>query len=80
MSNQRLRVAVLDDFEKISDTVPAYERLKARADVTILRQRLDTSEKLVAGLKEFDVLLLMRERTSFSEKEYGQRSDRKSVV
>jgi len=80
MSNHRLRVAVLDDFEKISDTVPAYERLKARADVTILRQRLDTSEKLVAGLKDFNVLLLMRERTSFSEKEYGQLPNLKFIA
>ena len=56
MSNHRLRVAVLDDFEKIADTVPAYERLKARADVTILRQRLDTSEKLVAGAEGFQRL------------------------
>lgn len=80
MSNQRLRVAVLDDFEKIADTVPAYERLKARADVTILRRRLDTSEKLVAELKDFNVLLLMRERTSFSEKEYGQLPNLKFIA
>ena len=80
MSNHRLLVAVLDDFEKISDTVPAYERLKARADVTILRQRLDTSEKLVAGLKDFNVLLLMRERTSFGEKEYGQLPNLKFIA
>ena len=80
MSNHRPRVAVLDDFEKIADTVPAYERLKARADVTILRQRLDTSEKLVAALKDFNVLLLMRERTSFSEKEYGQLPNLKFIA
>jgi phosphoglycerate dehydrogenase-like enzyme len=72
MSDPRIRVAVLDDFEKISDTVPAYDRLKARADVTIFRQRLDTSEKIVAALKDFNILLLMRERTCFSVKEYNQ--------
>jgi phosphoglycerate dehydrogenase-like enzyme len=72
MNDQRLRVAVLDDFEKIADTVPAYDKLKARAEVTILRQHLDTSEKIVASLREFNVLLLMRERTRFSEKEYRQ--------
>ena len=75
MNDQRLRVAVLDDFEKIADTVPAYDKLKARAEVTILRQRLDTSEKIVASLREFNVLLLMRERTRFSEKEYRQLPD-----
>jgi phosphoglycerate dehydrogenase-like enzyme len=79
MSDQRLRVAVLDDYEKIADTVPAYERLKARADITILRQRLDTSEKIVAGLRDFNVLLLMRERTSFTEKEYRQLANLKLI-
>ncbi|MBI2531838.1 MAG: hypothetical protein HYW03_06405 [Deltaproteobacteria bacterium] len=72
MSDQRLRVAILDDFEKIADTVPAYAKLKARADVTILRERLESSEEIVERLRGFDVLLLMRERTRFSDKEYGR--------
>ncbi len=72
MSDQHLRVAVLDDFERIADNVPAFERLKARCEVSILRERLDTSEKIVASLRAFDILLLMRERTRFSEKEYRQ--------
>lgn len=71
MSTQKLRVAILDDFEKIADTVPAYEALKERADVTLLRKRLDSSEKIVAELGEYDALLLMRERTFFSDEEYA---------
>ena len=66
------RVAVLDDFERVADTVPAYEKVKSRADITILQERLDSSEKLVQTLREFNVLLLMRERTQFSDKEYSQ--------
>ncbi|MGH7816757.1 MAG: D-2-hydroxyacid dehydrogenase family protein, partial [Candidatus Binatia bacterium] len=66
------KVAILDDFEKIADTVPAYEKLKARADITFLRERLDTSDKIVQQLKSFDALLLMRERTRLSDKEYSQ--------
>ena len=31
MKNQKLRVAVLDDFEQMADTVPAYASLTARA-------------------------------------------------
>ena len=72
MSNQKLRVAILDDFEKLAETVPAYEKLKDRADVTLLRKRLDNSENIVAALRDFDALLLMRERTFFSDKEYAQ--------
>ncbi len=72
MGDRRMRVAILDDFERVAETVPVYEKLKARADVTLIRQRLDTSDKIVAALRDFDVVLLMRERTRLSEKEYAQ--------
>jgi phosphoglycerate dehydrogenase-like enzyme len=72
MSEQKLRIAILDDFEKLADTVPAFEKLKQRADVTLLRRRLDSSENIVSALKDFDALLLMRERTFFSDQEYAR--------
>jgi phosphoglycerate dehydrogenase-like enzyme len=72
MADSKIKVAILDDFEKLADTVPAYEKLRARADVTILRKRLDSSDHIVTALQDFDVLLLMRERTFLSDKEYGQ--------
>jgi phosphoglycerate dehydrogenase-like enzyme len=71
-ATNRARIAVLDDFEKIADTVAAYEKLRSRADVTILREKLDSSEKLVQTLHPFDIILLMRERTRFTAKEYSQ--------
>jgi phosphoglycerate dehydrogenase-like enzyme len=72
MANTGIKVAILDDFEKVAETVPAYEKLKARADVALFRKRLENSESLVAALRDFDVLLLMRERTSLSDREYAQ--------
>jgi phosphoglycerate dehydrogenase-like enzyme len=72
MTTGKLKVAILDDFEKLADTVSAYGKLQQRADVTILKKRLDSSEHLVAALKDFDAILLMRERTFFSDKEYSQ--------
>ena len=72
MAGTNFKIAILDDFEKVADTVPAYAKLKERADITLVRERLDSSDKIVARLREFDALLLMRERTFFSDKEYGQ--------
>src|SRR3954467_12594542 len=72
MTGNTFRVAILDDYEKVADTVPGYEKLKACAEVVILRERLDSSEKIAEALREFDALLLMRERTSFTDKEYRQ--------
>lgn len=72
MNEQKLRVAILDDFEKIAATVPAYETLKARADVTMIPKRLENSDAIVAALRDYDAILLMRERTFMSDKEYSQ--------
>ena len=66
------RIAVLDDFEKIAATVPSFERLKSRAEVTILCDRLDSTDKIVETLRPFDMILLMRERTPFSDQEYAR--------
>jgi phosphoglycerate dehydrogenase-like enzyme len=71
MATDKFRVAVLDDFEKLADTVPAYQKLKSRADVTILRERLDSPDKIQRALGGMDALLLMRERTYLSDNEYN---------
>ncbi len=72
MAAPNFKVAILDDFEKIAETVPAFEKLKALAEITVLSERLDSSDKIVSRLGDFDALLLMRERTFFSDKEYSR--------
>jgi phosphoglycerate dehydrogenase-like enzyme len=72
MATNKFKVAILDDFEKLADTVPAYEKLKERAEVTILRKRLDGSDNIVSALGDFDAILLMRERTFFNDREYAR--------
>ena len=66
---EKFKVVVLDDFENLATSVPACEKLKARAQVTILQERLDTPEKLRRRLGDADCILLMRERTYLQEKE-----------
>lgn len=68
-SNQPFRVLVLDDYEELASSVPAYEKLRARAQVTILTERLTTDEQLERKLRDADALLLMRERTRFGQKQ-----------
>jgi len=67
--SERFRVLVLDDYEGIAAQVPAYERLKARAEVTVMRNRLGSNEELGRALKEIHAVLLMRERTRFLEEQ-----------
>jgi len=72
MASTHFKVAILDDFEKIAETVPAFQELKSRAHITVLRERLETSDQIVQQLGDFDALLLMRERTRLSEREYSR--------
>jgi phosphoglycerate dehydrogenase-like enzyme len=69
MSDSKFNVVILDDFEQLAKSVTAYEKLKARAQVTVLRERLDTPAKLEQKLGDADCILLMRERTRLGEKE-----------
>lgn len=80
MNSEKLRVAILDDFEKLADTVPAFAKLKERADVTLMRKRLDSSAQIVSALRDFDAILLMRERTFLSDKEYFQLAKLKFIA
>jgi phosphoglycerate dehydrogenase-like enzyme len=71
MSDTKFNIVVLDDFEELAASVPAYEKLKARAQVTILRERLDSAAKIELKLRNADCILLMRERTRLGAKEFN---------
>jgi phosphoglycerate dehydrogenase-like enzyme len=80
MNEKKLRVVILDDFEKLAGTVPAFPALQERAEVSFIPKRLDGSEAIVTALRDFDALLLMRERTFFSDKEYARLPNLKFIA
>ncbi len=69
--SERFRVVVLDDCEGLAAEVPAYQKLKERADVTVLRERLATETALARALEGVHAVLLVRERTRFGEKQFS---------
>jgi phosphoglycerate dehydrogenase-like enzyme len=69
--SERFRVVVLDDYEGLAAEVPAYQKLKERADVTVLRERLATETALARALTGIHAVLLVRERTRFGEKQFS---------
>jgi phosphoglycerate dehydrogenase-like enzyme len=79
MGNERYRVYVLDDYEGLAATVRAHDELAARADVTILRERLATDEALATTLRGAAALLLVRERTRFGERQLASLSNLKLI-
>lgn len=57
------RVAVLDDYLKLALSEADWSVLPNGATVEVFHQHLGGEEQLAAALAEFDVLVLMRERT-----------------
>jgi phosphoglycerate dehydrogenase-like enzyme len=60
-----VRVAVLDDWQGVAESLADWSGLKARAEVTIFREKFPSEDALVAALAECDAVLAMRERTAF---------------
>jgi phosphoglycerate dehydrogenase-like enzyme len=56
-----LRCAVLDDYQ---DAAAQYADW-SRVDLTVFREHLDTEDEVAEALAEFEVVVIMRERTPF---------------
>jgi phosphoglycerate dehydrogenase-like enzyme len=60
------RIAVLDDWQKAARQCADWSALEKRADVVFFDRPFANDVDIVAKLKDFDVLMAMRERTGFS--------------
>jgi phosphoglycerate dehydrogenase-like enzyme len=61
----RPKVAVLDDYQHVARSFGDWDRLSARADVTVFSDHLFDEDALVERLAPFAAIVLMRERTPF---------------
>ncbi len=59
-----LRIAVLDDYQRRAAEFADWDSLAPRAEATFFHESIDRAA-LVDTLTEFEVLVLMRERTAF---------------
>ena len=61
----RLRCAILDDYFKISLTSADWSRIKDRIDLTVFEKPFNSEGEAASALKDFEIILAMRERTAF---------------
>jgi phosphoglycerate dehydrogenase-like enzyme len=59
------RVAVLDDYQGVALTMADWSILDGRVSVDVLRDHISDEDELVAALQEYEILVVMRERTPF---------------
>ena len=67
MQNDRVRVAVLDDWQGVAKQSADWSTLQQQADVVFFEEPFAGPDKLASALGEFDIIIAMRERTKFSK-------------
>src|ERR1700720_3945681 len=60
---ERFRIAVLDDYQRVALSLADWSVLDARATVTVFGDHLADPDPVVARLQPFDIVCVMRERT-----------------
>lgn len=60
-----LRCAVLDDYQGVVLSMADWDRLAGRVDVTVFRAHLGGEAEVAAALADFEIVVIMRERTPF---------------
>jgi phosphoglycerate dehydrogenase-like enzyme len=63
---ERLKLAILDDYQGIAQSAADWSALQQRCDIQAFREHIADHEKLIKALEPFDILVPMRERTPLS--------------
>jgi phosphoglycerate dehydrogenase-like enzyme len=67
-----MRVAILDDYQQVALSSADWSAVQAIADIDVFTEHIARTEALVHALEPFDVIVAMRERTSFDAERLGQ--------
>jgi len=59
------RVAILDDYQRVARRMADWSALPSGTDVTVFEDHLAGTEAVAERLRDFDVVVAMRERTPF---------------
>ncbi|MFY0567521.1 D-2-hydroxyacid dehydrogenase family protein [Archangium lansingense] len=60
-----MKIAVLDDYQRVAQGLADWSRLPAGSELVIFDRHIADSRELEATLQPFEVLVIMRERTPF---------------
>mgnify|MGYP001467165726 CR=1 FL=1 len=61
-----LKVAILDDYQNVAQEFVDLKKLSGKYEIEILNQPFENEDDAIEQLKEFEALLIMRERTKMT--------------
>lgn len=59
------RVAVIDDWQEVAETIADWSPVTAVADLEFFHQNFQSEDEAAVALADFDIIVAMRERTLF---------------
>ena len=62
-----LKVAILDDYQNVAQDFVDLKKLSGKYEIEIFNEWFESEEDAIDRLKDFEALLIMRERTKISE-------------
>lgn len=78
--NTKLRCAVLDDYQNVALTSADWGPLMDQVEIQTFNNYMGSEEKVIQELQNFDIVVLMRERTPFPEKVISQLPNLKLLI
>jgi D-3-phosphoglycerate dehydrogenase len=75
-----MKVAILDDYQNVSLILGNFEKLKKDFDFHVFNQPFENEDKAIEQLKNFEVLLVMRERTPITKKIISSLKNLKLII
>lgn len=78
--NTKLRCAVLDDYQNVALTSADWGPLMDQVEIQTFNNYMGSEEKVIQELQDFDIVVLMRERTPFPEKVISQLPNLKLLI
>ena len=59
-----IQITILDDYQNVSLDMADWSPLDERAAITVFNDHLSNADEVVERLRPFDVICVMRERTT----------------
>jgi len=75
-----MKVAILDDYQNVSLILGNFEKLKKDFDFHVFNQSFENEDSAIEQLKDFEVLIVMRERTPITKKIISNLKNLKLII
>ena len=77
---EKIKIAILDDYQRVSGKFADWSVLDDQADITVFDQHEANEERLAAELLPFHIICVMRERTPMTRTLMSRLSNLKLIV